>query len=166
MNNQKLNEKTGQSGRSMVEMLGVLAIIGVLSVGAISGYRHAMNRHEANQIINNLTLTATIVSGAAMQAGGSQYLKTKEDTYEFDLDTPYQAYSLDIGEFYVDIPPRVFSSKAVCEMALTGYTLPYKIIGNNINYETPLSESDIKRVCTPFLGITYMITFAFFDDLG
>ena len=27
-----------QSGRSMVEMLGVLAIIGVLSVGAISGH--------------------------------------------------------------------------------------------------------------------------------
>ena len=31
-----------QSGRSMVEMLGVLAIIGVLSVGGISGYSKAM----------------------------------------------------------------------------------------------------------------------------
>ena len=29
-------------GRSMVEMLGVLAIIGVLSVGGIAGYRYAM----------------------------------------------------------------------------------------------------------------------------
>ena len=28
-----------ESGRSMVEMLGVLAIIGVLSVGGISGYK-------------------------------------------------------------------------------------------------------------------------------
>ena len=31
-----------QSGRSMVEMLGVLAIIGVLSVGAIAGYSKAI----------------------------------------------------------------------------------------------------------------------------
>ena len=30
------------TGRSMVEMLGVLAIIGVLSVGAIAGYSKAM----------------------------------------------------------------------------------------------------------------------------
>ena len=30
------------AGRSMVEMLGVLAIIGVLSVGAIAGYSKAM----------------------------------------------------------------------------------------------------------------------------
>ena len=37
-----------QSGRSMVEMLGVLAIIGVLSVGAIAGYSKAMKKHKLN----------------------------------------------------------------------------------------------------------------------
>ena len=31
------HESAAQSGRSMVEMLGVLAIIGVLSVGGIAG---------------------------------------------------------------------------------------------------------------------------------
>ncbi len=31
-----------QYGRSMIEMLGVLAIIGVLSVGGIAGYSKAM----------------------------------------------------------------------------------------------------------------------------
>ena len=39
-----------ESGRSMVEMLGVLAIIGVLSVGGIAGYSLSMRRHRANQI--------------------------------------------------------------------------------------------------------------------
>ena len=38
-----------QSGRSMVEMLGVLAIIGVLSVGAISGYSKAMMKYKLNK---------------------------------------------------------------------------------------------------------------------
>jgi len=53
--------KNNQTGRSMVEMLGVLAIIGVLSVGAIAGYQKAMfkyklNKHaqQLNQIINGV----------------------------------------------------------------------------------------------------------------
>ncbi len=36
-------------GRSMVEMLGVLAIIGVLSVGAMSGYAKAMEKYKLNK---------------------------------------------------------------------------------------------------------------------
>ena len=50
-----------QFGRSMVEMLGVLAIIGVLSVGGIAGYSKAMRKHKLNQhavavnsLINNM----------------------------------------------------------------------------------------------------------------
>ena len=41
-----------QTGRSMVEMLGVLAIIGVLSVGGIAGYTMAMNKYKANEVTN------------------------------------------------------------------------------------------------------------------
>ena len=41
--------KFSQLGRSMVEMLGVLAIIGVLSVGAISGYSKAMMKYKLNK---------------------------------------------------------------------------------------------------------------------
>ena len=41
-----------QKGRSMIEMLGVLAIIGVLSVGGLAGYTMAMNRHRANQALD------------------------------------------------------------------------------------------------------------------
>ena len=37
------------AGRSMVEMLGVLAIIGVLSVGAIAGYSKAMMKYRLNK---------------------------------------------------------------------------------------------------------------------
>ena len=37
------------TGRSMVEMLGVLAIIGVLSVGAIAGYSKAMMKYKTNK---------------------------------------------------------------------------------------------------------------------
>ena len=43
---------TNTVGRSMVEMLGVLAIIGVLSAGALAGYSKAMFRHRVNQSID------------------------------------------------------------------------------------------------------------------
>ena len=38
-----------ENGRSMVDMLGVLAIIGVLSVGAIAGYSKAMTKYKLNK---------------------------------------------------------------------------------------------------------------------
>lgn len=41
--------KLNELGRSMVEMLGVLAIIGVLSVGALSGYSKAMMKYKLNK---------------------------------------------------------------------------------------------------------------------
>ena len=47
-----MNFKKLESGRSMVEMLGVLAIIGVLSVGGIAGYSLSMRRHRANGVVD------------------------------------------------------------------------------------------------------------------
>ena len=44
--------KISQCGRSMVEMLGVLAIIGVLSVGAIAGYSSAMTKIKKINILH------------------------------------------------------------------------------------------------------------------
>ena len=39
--------KSNQAGRSMIEMLGVLAIVGVLSAGAIAEFGKAMFRWKA-----------------------------------------------------------------------------------------------------------------------
>ena len=47
--NEKRQADAPLCGRSMVEMLGVLAIIGVLSVGAISGYSKAMMKYKLNK---------------------------------------------------------------------------------------------------------------------
>ena len=61
----KKMKNVNESGRSMVEMLGVLAIIGVLSIGGIAGYTLAMNRYRANEILN----TASIVAIEAIARG-------------------------------------------------------------------------------------------------
>jgi len=49
-----MTQKKTESGRSMVEMLGVLAVIGVLSVGGISGYKMAMKKNVENDYLNFL----------------------------------------------------------------------------------------------------------------
>ena len=55
---------TTESGRSMVEMLGVLAIMGVLSIGAVAGYRWAMDKRNANEILNEVRKRAITSSQA------------------------------------------------------------------------------------------------------
>lgn len=48
--------RNDQSGRSMVEMLGVLAIIGVLSVGGISGYSKAMAKFKLTKAQDQISM--------------------------------------------------------------------------------------------------------------
>jgi len=58
-NSERVQNVNGeQSGRSMIEMLGVLAIIGVLSVGGIAGYSKAMQKYRINKTIEQITLIA------------------------------------------------------------------------------------------------------------
>ena len=61
--------KNTQSGRSMVEMLGVLAIIGVLSVGGIAGYSKAMLKYKLNNAMD--FFSHTIAKIVEMYSAGS-----------------------------------------------------------------------------------------------
>ncbi|MBQ8557737.1 MAG: hypothetical protein IJ440_02955, partial [Alphaproteobacteria bacterium] len=54
--------KFNEIGRSMVEMLGVLAVIVVLSVAGILGYKFAMNKYIANETINELAIRANDIA--------------------------------------------------------------------------------------------------------
>ena len=59
--NKKRQADAALCGRSMVEMLGVLAIIGVLSVGAISGYSKAMMKYKLNKQTEQLSWLFNII---------------------------------------------------------------------------------------------------------
>ena len=48
-----------ESGRSMVEMLGVLAIVGVLSVGGIAGYSQAMSKFKVTKAMDQVQTIIT-----------------------------------------------------------------------------------------------------------
>ena len=61
----------------MVEMLGVLAIIGVLSVAGIAGYSMAMRNYRANEIVNAASMFY-VLAKAQNQGNGP----TENITYE------------------------------------------------------------------------------------
>ena len=63
--------KKSQFGRSMIEMLGVLAIIGVLSVGGLAGYAKAMRAYKVNEAIDYMN-RARVEFRAQKAAGNVQ----------------------------------------------------------------------------------------------
>ncbi len=75
-----------QSGRSMVEMLGVLAIIAILSIGGIVGFRLAMNYYQANQIAHEMNIMRT-----------DAQIKIAQGTEELMLGEPYDPVNDSLG---------------------------------------------------------------------
>ena len=70
---------TQAQGRSMVEMLGVLAIIGVLSVGAIAGYSKAMMKYKLNKYSEQIN---TVINAVARNAKSFNNMENGTDLTE------------------------------------------------------------------------------------
>lgn len=75
-----------QRGRSMIELLGVLAVIGVLSIGGIAAYSAAMNKFNITNLIENINTTTRTIKN----------LYSTQKSYE-DLDTQVISLNLVAG---------------------------------------------------------------------
>ena len=78
-----------QFGRSINEMLMTLAIIGIISVGSVVGFRMAMTRHQVNNLIEDAKLAGFVVVDGLFQS-----VLDAEDGYillagKFAQTTPY-----------------------------------------------------------------------------
>ncbi len=67
------NQKQPETGRSLVELLGVLAVMGVLSIAGIAGYTFAMNKYQANKIMNELNILSNEMAMAINKIHSSDY---------------------------------------------------------------------------------------------
>ena len=54
--------KQNESGRSMIEMLGVLAVVGMLSVGAFAAIRLGWNKARASNLVAEMNRLAHMFS--------------------------------------------------------------------------------------------------------
>ena len=122
---------TNETGRSMVEMLGVLAIIGVLSIGGIAGYTMAMNKYEANQIVNAVMHAAV----ECRTGNGDNAIKeiVAENNYFVDQDDPNNSLKCadsDKGTISISLCPKKVNPEV--------QELVRKALGSNTEY-TPAS---------------------------
>ena len=111
------------AGRSMVEMLGVLAIIGVLSVGAIAGYSKAMFKYKLNKQTEQLTQVLNTITRLA---------------HSFN----------NLTEFTYMIPYLIKMGEVPNEMVKQGHNSYIYDIFNNYYYATiqPQSMTDDEKV--------------------
>ncbi len=65
-------------GRSMIEMLGVLAIVGVLSVGGIAGYSKAMEKFKLTKALGDYSM---LINGLIEYKDNIRKIKTNDSLY-------------------------------------------------------------------------------------
>ena len=120
-----------ESGRSMVEIIGVLAITGILSIGGIVGYSYGMDRWRANETMLDVNLCmfdlmtqlsqhpeTEPVLDAALQDGKKIYamdLVYDDETFEYALEVS-------------DVPKRV------CQMVFDNLISAYTIEIGSVRY--------------------------------
>jgi len=96
----KLNEQ----GRSMVEILGVLAIVGILSIGGIAGYQYAYSSYQAGQIqdvIGKAKLLATQNNRSSHVKEVRRFVENMLSKYKSDDTIPMVTHR--DGKYIVDL---------------------------------------------------------------
>ena len=120
-----------QHGRSMIEMVGVLAIVGVLSVGGLAGYTKAMMQYRADRTMEQVTEMASRISMIGEQASSYQGLSNnvaiKMTAVPGDMIT---AGSTDLeNKFGGDVtiePSNLLSSTTSDDSKDLAFTITYK----------------------------------------
>jgi len=144
-----------EAGRSMTEMLGVLAIIGVLSIGGIAGYNVAIDNYNVNEIVGgvierSIELSRQKIAGITI---------TKKS-----LDITYGANNKINGMYGVEvIPDTGVKGEFGLKVSEIRQNVCQRII--NLEWRTPV------RIIGETAGVTCdkeinNLTFAFQDNLG
>ena len=147
----------------MIEMLGVLAIVGVLSAGGIAGYSMAMQTHKTNQLMEKVQLIALAVR--AVYKGNYEGLSGQNmiDSGKIsDVDNPFGGvFSIRKSNFGTDyfvietgskkLPAEVCTDILTSDWGSTGMFSQIIISGNESNpfwgNNMPFEMSDVISAC-------------------
>ncbi|MBR4927641.1 MAG: hypothetical protein IKY98_04870 [Alphaproteobacteria bacterium] len=128
-----------QSGRSMVEMLGVLAIIGVLSIGGIAGYSYGMDKYRSNETMNDINLRS--IDLIAQASRGADFTLAEWSTktvtdYDIGLEVDTTTNTTE-GGIYVDKVPQ-----RVCEIMADSIPDNIELTVNGADYTGSCGETN------------------------
>ena len=124
----------------MVEMLGVLAIMGVLSIGSIWAFSGVMNRFRANDLLEEASARAMRISEQikkgrkTLSLGKFLHNKTMGGTFSKQVFTSglYQQFAIQVSDV----------NKSVCERVLNSITdnSPLRRLSLATSPTTPITE--------------------------
>ena len=144
-------------GRTMVEMLAVIAIIGVLSIASISLYRYSMNTIMANSIVTGVRERSIIVG---QQRVTQQPLNLKEFFPDSDKDLIYKKFEVIAYNDYLNdehknepIAQSVINNCVIDEddvQVMEVYDIPYDVCEKLKNLEF------VDPTCNAINGSVYM----------
>ena len=114
-----ITTKNLENGRSMVEMLGTLAIIGVLSIGGIAGYSYGMDKYRANQTMRDISLrTVDLLTQASQGRTELSLAEWDKETTIYDFSNPTYVEGENLIAFDVGTTKKL--PKSVCQMVFDG----------------------------------------------
>ena len=153
-----------QSGRSMIEILGVLAIIAVLSVGGIAGYSKAMQAWKINQSLKEYS---SLVFGMLEHIDEIHRIE-QEKNAQYGLVAMAEALNLipqqwDCGEkvrectYKQGNTIRIFgrNNRLVIDFYLGGYTWTGKNSVISQNFNPKLCEEIAAKIFQPLHSMMY-----------
>lgn len=109
LENTQIENDKKEKGRSMVEMLGALTIVGVLSVGGIAGYSYGMDKYYAGQTVQAVSLRAVDLMTQSSQGKTLSLAAWEEE------ETRYPIALVETGEDKVALQVGNMSTR-VCQM--------------------------------------------------
>lgn len=112
--------RVNEQGRSMIEMLGVLAIVGVLSVGGIAGYSKAMAKFKTNKVIDQINTISTNIR--TLYSSQRNYAGLNNGTAIKMALIPSEMYQPDSKNNYASSEPvtNAFGGSTIVEAIIQG----------------------------------------------
>ena len=147
-----------QSGRSMVEMLGVLAIIGVLSVGAIAGYSKAMFKYKLNKHAEsfNLLLNEAIKAYPDLRRhyGSSERGTTNLNTFFYKVGAIPDGITYNSNSEITDVFKNKYHLRYASTKYPDGSCHPYYYIETWFNRSGNKMTDRDREICRNFALVT------------
>lgn len=136
-------DKSKESGRSMVEIIAVLALMGVLSGAGIAGYKFAINKKEANDIIDEINKRAVTASSQLISGAGVINLEEYGNhgaIRDYPVNSFYPYYENDDSYFALEVQNV---PKGICDIIFKlDWETSYDIIINDNENNDSCSEAD------------------------
>lgn len=126
-----------ESGRSMVEILGVLAIVGILSIGAVAGFNYGIFKYHLNSILHDLNvLSVAAISDSFMERNIIGTAKSPEDfAVKTEFNADYTVVKKGGREFIIEVYPV---TQKLCETLLD--KPPFFVVSATVQSEGGCSD--------------------------